>query len=370
MRSTVKVVSVVGARPQFIKASVLSREIRKGHREVLVHTGQHYDREMSEAFFEELEIPPPDVQLGVGSGSHAEQTAAMLLGIERTLLIERPDWVLVYGDTNSTLAGALAASKLNIAITHVEAGLRSFNRTMPEEVNRVVVDRLSSLLLCPSEQAVENLDREGIRDGVHVVGDLMAVALASAIARISRDRRSAVKRFGLAKGGFALATIHRAHNVDDPARLTAIVSALNGLELPVIFPVHPRTRLQLQELQSEIAPHVHLIAPVGYEEMTSLLIDARIVLTDSGGLQKEAYWASVPCVTLREETEWVETVETGWNVLVGADPVAIANAVRSSVTPAEHPELYGGANTAADCVRLLEHALDIRARPVEAWRHT
>jgi len=341
-----RIVSVIGARPQFIKAAVVSRALRQRHSEVLVHTGQHYDANMSAIFFDELDIPSPDVNLEVGSGPHGEQTGAMLAGIEGVLLREHPAWALVYGDTNSTLAGALAAAKLGIPVAHVEAGLRSFNRAMPEEINRVVADHLSTLLFCPSQTAVNNLAAEGITRGVHLVGDVMADALAFAAERAQR-RSTVLARLGIAGQGYLLATVHRAENTDDPSRLGQILGALDALEEPVLFPVHPRTRKAIEALGYRPAPQVRLLDPVGYLDMVRLEQSARMILTDSGGVQKEAYWLGVPCVTLRNETEWVETVQAGWNVLVGADASRIVRTVGSFVRPALRPVVYGEGEAAA-----------------------
>lgn len=349
-----KVVSVVGARPQFIKAAAVSRLLRQNHCEVLVHTGQHYDDTMSAVFFDELQIPKPNVNLGVGSGTHGAQTASMLVGLEAVLVAERPEWVLVYGDTNSTLAGALAAAKLGIKVAHVEAGLRSFNRVMPEEINRVVTDHLSTLLLCPSQTAVENLAVEGIRHGVSLVGDVMADALAFAV-EATRDRAAqALARLEVSERGYLLVTVHRAENTDDPNRLGAILAALGALDEAVIFPVHPRTRQAIEALGYAPPPHVRLIEPVGYLDMVVLEQAARLILTDSGGIQKEAYWLGVPCITLRDETEWVETVQAGWNLLAGADTVRIVEAVRSFVPHTRRHDLYGGGHAVECCVAALE----------------
>lgn len=348
-----KVVSIVGARPQFIKAAPLSRALRQKHTEVLVHTGQHYARSMSGVFFDELDIPPPDVNLEVGSSSHGIQTGTMLARIEAVLLAEAPDWVVIYGDTNSTLAGALAAAKLRIKIAHVEAGLRSFNRAMPEEINRIVADHVSDLLLCPSQTAVDNLVTEGITRGVHLVGDVMVDALAFAAER-ARARSSILEQLGLEVGDYVLATIHRAENTDDQARLSAILEALDVLSEQVIFPVHPRTRKALNALSYVPAQHVRLIEPLGYLDMVQLEQSARLILTDSGGVQKEAYWLRVPCLTLRDETEWVETVQVGWNLVVGTATERIVQAAQSFTPPAAHPLLYGDGHTAAACVALME----------------
>lgn len=347
-----KIVSVIGARPQFIKAAPVSRVLRQTHTEILVHTGQHYDENMSAVFFAELDLPQPDVNLGVGSGSHGAQTGAMLAGIEQVLLAEKPDWTLVYGDTNSTLAGALAAAKLHIPVAHVEAGLRSFNRAMPEEINRVLTDHIADLLFCPSQTAVDNLTAEGITHGVHLVGDVMADTLAYAAVR-AQTHSDIIQRLGLTEKGFLLATVHRAENTDDPARLRAILDAFAALNEPIVFPLHPRTRNRIESLnlKSEIR-NLKSIAPVGYLDMVRLEQSARMILTDSGGIQKEAYWLGVPCVTMRDESEWVETVQVGWNVVVGADTARIVAAVQEFAPPESHPALYGDGKTAE---RIVEH---------------
>jgi len=349
----VKIVTIVGARPQFIKAAPVSRALRQNHTEILVHTGQHYDEAMSAVFFAELDLPQPDVNLGVGSGPHGAQTAAMLAGIEQVLLVEKPEWVLVYGDTNSTLAGALAAAKLHIPVAHVEAGLRSFNRAMPEEINRVLTDHVSDLLFCPSQTATDHLAAEGITQGVHLVGDVMSDALAFAATR-ARTRSDVLQRLKLTEKGFLLATVHRAENTDDPARLLAIIDAFAALDEVIVFPVHPRTRARIEalNLNSEI-PNLRSIEPVGYLDMVQLEEAARMILTDSGGIQKEAYWLGTPCVTLRDETEWVETVQTGWNVLAGAETARIVTAVRDFVTPITQPALYGDRQTTARIIKIL-----------------
>ncbi len=352
-----RIASIVGARPQFIKAAAVSRRLRRAHRELLIHTGQHYDYRMSQAFFEELEIPAPDVNLEVGSGPHGAQTAAMLSGLEQTLIAERPDRVLVYGDTNSTLAGTLAAAKLNIPVSHVEAGLRSFNRRMPEEVNRVVTDHLADQLFCPSRTAADNLAAEGVTCGVHVVGDVMADVLRWARERIGDSPSRVASELGLSPGGYLLATVHRPENTDDPERLAAIVEALSATAEPVVLPLHPRTRAALARLTGSSEPFagtgVRCLEPVGYLEMMRLASGARLILTDSGGLQKEAYWLKVPCVTLRDQTEWVETTDSGWNALVGADTEKILERVRTMRPPAEHPPLYGDGGASSRIVALV-----------------
>lgn len=345
-----KIVSIVGARPQFVKAAPVSQQLRQKHTEVLLHTGQHYDYRMSEVFFQELGIPAPDYNLEVGSGSHGQQTGEMLARIEEVLLHERPAWVLVYGDTNSTLAGALAAAKLHIPVAHVEAGLRSFNREMPEEINRVLADHIAGLLLCPTATAVENLAREGITAGVHQVGDVMydAVLHGAGIAT-----RQILERLAVAPRGYLLATIHRPSNTDDPAVLAEIVAALGATGETVVFPAHPRTRKALGEAGLTPAANVRLVEPVSYLDMLALERDARMVLTDSGGVQKEAYWLGVPCVTLREETEWVETVAAGWNLLVGNDRARIVAAVQSFRPAGERPSFWGDGRASERIAELL-----------------
>jgi UDP-GlcNAc3NAcA epimerase len=322
---TLKILTVVGARPQFIKAAAVSRAIREagGVTEVMVHTGQHFDPNMSAVFFEELNIPVPRHQLDINGGGHGEMTGRMLMAIEPVVLVEKPDWVVVYGDTNSTLAGSLVASKLHIQLAHVEAGLRSFNRRMPEEVNRIVSDHLASLNFCPTSAAVSNLAAEGIVKGVHQVGDVMYDATLFAIENSGKNP-DPVAALGLAPKGYALATIHRAENTDDPDQLRKVMQFLQERagRHPVVLPLHPRTRQSALKFGIELA-ELRVIEPVGYLHMSQLLHSAREVYTDSGGLQKEAYFHRVPCVTLRDETEWTETVSHGWNRLWnGPDYVA------------------------------------------------
>lgn len=348
-----KIATIVGARPQFIKAAPVSHHLRKHHTEVLIHTGQHYDKNLSGIFFSELAIPAPDYNLGVGSGHHGEQTGAMLTGLEKVLIEENPDWTLIYGDTNSTLAGALVSAKLHIPVAHIEAGLRSYNRRMPEEINRVVADHLSELLFCPSHAAVSNLAEEGINQGVHMVGDVMADALFLAKAR-AFEASTILTRMGLTKREYLLATVHRAENTDDPQRLENIFSALANTGEKVMFPIHPRTRVALDRIKHfSKSPNILMTDPVSYLDMVQLEAEARVILTDSGGIQKEAYWLGVPCVTLRDETEWVETVGAGWNRLAGADPDLILELVKSFTPPSIHPPLYGDGHAAEKCVALL-----------------
>jgi len=355
-----KILSIVGARPQFIKAAPLSRKLRESCREVLVHTGQHYDDNMSAAFFKELSIPAPDYHLGIGSGRHGMQTGAMLTRIEELLLNERPDWVLVYGDTNSTLAGALAACKLPIPLAHVEAGLRSFNRKMPEESNRILTDHCSDLLFCPSQAAVDNLGREGLTEGVHLVGDIMFDAVLQ-FSEIANQCSTILQSLNVRPREYLLATVHRPGNTDVAPNLRNILDAFLGINEPILFPIHPRTRKRIAEFENmpdlqNPTGKVKLIEPVGYMDMLILERNARLILTDSGGMQKEAYWLGVPCVTLREETEWVETVEAGWNTLVGADPGLIVEATRSFNPPSKRRPLYGDGNAAAKCASILAQA--------------
>ncbi|MEK6851532.1 MAG: UDP-N-acetylglucosamine 2-epimerase (non-hydrolyzing) [Candidatus Thermoplasmatota archaeon] len=348
-----KVASVVGARPQFVKAAPVSALLRKRHTEILIHTGQHYDEGMSAAFFRSLHIPEPDYNLGVGSGPHGEQTGRMLTEIERILVSDGPDFVLTYGDTNSTLAAALAAAKLQLPLGHVEAGLRSHNRRMPEEINRVVTDHLSSLLFCPTQTAVEQLAAEGIRAGVHLVGDVMYdVALATAQEARQRD---VLKRLGLREKEYLLCTVHRPSNTDDARNLRSIVEALKECGRTVVFPVHPRTRKALERdgLIEAVPETLVLVEPLDYLDFQCLLMDASKVVTDSGGVQKEAYFFGVPCVTLRDETEWIEIVEDGWNVLVGADKREILRAVADFNPTGTKNKSFGDGHAAERIVDIL-----------------
>jgi UDP-GlcNAc3NAcA epimerase len=357
-----KVVSIVGARPQFIKADAVSRMLRTtpGTKEVLVHTGQHYDGNMSGVFFEELEISEPDYHLGIGSGRHGEQTGKMLIAIEEVMLKEEPDWVLVYGDTNSTLAGAVAAVQLHIPVAHVEAGLRSFNRRMPEEINRVLTDHASDLLFAPTETAVQNLIQEGIPEGrIHLVGDVMYDA-ALYYGKKAEQNNRILEQLNLKPKRYILITIHRAENTDDQVRLRAIMEGLEMVanEWPVIFPVHPRTRkaMQIYGLWEKAQSRLRIIDPVGYLDMVVLEKNARFIATDSGGMQKEAFFCRVPCITLREETEWVELVENGFNVLVRANKEKIVEAFKnSSIFNMDNQkiELYGGGRASEKIVREL-----------------
>ena len=338
-----KILTVIGNRPQFIKAAAVSPRLREGHSELLVHTGQHFDDELSTVFFSELGLPAPDLELGVALGSNTSQTARMLEALESVVRETAPDAVLVYGDTNSTLAGALAGAQAGVPVAHVEAGMRSFDRSMPEELNRVLVDHASSLLLCPSAVAVSNLRREDVAGSVEVVGDVM-VDVALAVQPRAREHVDVIGARGLEPGGYLLATAHRPGNVDDPSRLAALVDLLCDMPLPVLFTIHPRTRRRLDEAdllaRLEGSGPVITAAPLGYMETAALLVHARALLTDSGGMQKEAYLAGVPCITMRSTTEWTETVEAGWNVLVDLDASAALAAVHREPPP-ERPPLYG-----------------------------
>jgi UDP-GlcNAc3NAcA epimerase len=339
----VRVLTIVGNRPQFVKAAAVSRLLRARHEEVLVHSGQHYDDELSAVFFRELELPRPDYELGVGSGSHAEQVSAIMHALEPVAGSVQPDLTLVYGDTNTTLAGALEATRLGLPFAHVEAGMRSFDLKMPEERNRILADHLAALRLCSTEQAVVNLASEGVADGVRLVGDVMAdVTLMMAPVA---ERSGVLERLGLEHGSYLLVTAHRAGNVDDPDALASLVAVLEALPERAVFPVHPRTQARLEasgaldRLRS--SERLLLTPPLGYLDFLKLLRDCHAVLTDSGGVQKEAYLLEVPCLTMRATTEWVETVELGWNRLVGTDRELVLDALARLERPASHPDLYG-----------------------------
>ena len=350
-----KIVSIVGARPQFIKCAPVSNELRKEHHEILVHTGQHYDPDMSDIFFEDLQIPQPDYHLEVGSGSHGKQTGAILERVENVLLEEMPNLVIVYGDTNSTLAGALAAAKLHIPVAHVEAGLRSFDRTMPEEINRVVTDHVSNLLLCPTQTAIDNLAKEGIYQGVHLVGDVMVDALMHN-ADISEKKSHIIKNLGLKRGNYYVATVHRPSNTDDRKNLTEITEAFSESGKRVIFPVHPRTKKYLREygLLDSSSENIQFIDPLSYLDMLQLMKHSKKILTDSGGIQKEAYVMGVPCITMRENTEWIETLTGGWNVLVGADKGKILTAILADVRKNSDNTVFGKGDAAEKIAKVLK----------------
>lgn len=353
---------MVGARPQFIKAAAVSRAIRSrpdlGMTEVIVHTGQHHDSNMSQVFFDELSLPPPRHNLAIAGGGHSEMTGRMLQALEPVMLAEQPDWVLIYGDTNSTLAGALAASKLKIPIAHIEAGLRSFNMRMPEEVNRILADRVSKLLFCPTTAAVDNLAAEGIRNGVHLVGDVM-YDVALHFGELARQRNDWLRKHALRPRTYALVTCHRAENTDNLARLKAIFTALNQIaqHMPLVLPLHPRTRVAASQagLMPLLDPCI-VVDPLSYLDMLAAEQDAAVIVTDSGGVQKEAFFFCVPCVTVREETEWLETVELGWNRLVVAEADEIAQAALGAKKPTTGPVgrfPYGSGHAALTIARHL-----------------
>jgi UDP-GlcNAc3NAcA epimerase len=337
----VRIVTIIGNRPQFVKAAAVSRKLRETHEELIVHTGQHYDDDLSRIFFDELGVPPADRQLGAGSGSTTTQTARILGALEPVLEELRPSLALVYGDTNSTLAGALAAAQAGIPVGHVEAGMRSFDRTMPEELNRVLTDHASDLLLCSTETAVGNLEREGARGETHLVGDVMA-DVSLAFRDVAAERSTILRDLELEAGSYLAVTAHRAGNVDPPKRLGRLVALLEALPPPVVFPIHPRTRGRLEDAGLlDRLDGLRVVPPLGYLDFVELARHARAVLTDSGGVQKEAYLLGVPCVTLRDTTEWVETVQAGWNVLVDLDRDAALAALERR-PPAGRPELFGG----------------------------
>jgi UDP-N-acetylglucosamine 2-epimerase len=352
-----KIVSLVGNRPQFVKAAAVSRLLRERHDELLVHSGQHYDDELSAVFFRELALPAPDRRLGVGSGSNAEQVAGIMHAFEPVLESDQPDIALVYGDTNTTLAGALSCARLGLPLAHVEAGMRSFDWSMPEERNRVLADHVSDLCLCPTETAVANLGHEGLERRARLVGDVMA-DVSSAMAPVAEQKSDALERLGVAPREYLLVTVHRAGNVDRDEPLKRIVDLLRRLPLTAVFPVHPRTRAAFERIgaldELERLEHLRIVAPLGYLDFTKLLFHAHAVLTDSGGVQKEAYLARVPCLTLRDTTEWTETVELGWNRLLGVDAEAVLDALRRLERPPEHPDLYGGGRAGEAIVRELE----------------
>jgi len=369
MKRKIRIVTVIGARPQFVKAAVVSRELAKhgALREIIVHTGQHYDYEMSAVFFKQLGLRRPKYNLDVGSKPHGQQTGEILAKLERILLKENPDGALVYGDTNSTLAGALCASKLHIPLAHVEAGLRSWNRRMPEEINRVVTDHIAEILFCPTETAVKNLKAEGIEAGVYTVGDVMLDA-ALIFGKDNAARRAVLKRYSVTPKQYFLITLHRAENTDDLPRLQVILEMLLELPAPAIFPAHPRlanllaTNPKLRKLKSQLDAHSHLriIPPVAYLDMLTLEKNAKAIITDSGGVQKEAFFFQVPCLTLRDESEWVETLENGFNTLVGADKkkflTAISRLDKIRTRRQKKPQafaLFGGGKASQRIARLL-----------------
>lgn len=347
-----KILSIVGARPQFIKSAPISKELRKNFREVLVHTGQHYDYNMSPIFFNELLIPTPEYNLGVGSGSHGEQTGRMIIELEKVLIKEKPDLVLVYGDTNSTAAGSLSSAKMNIPVAHVESGLRSFNREMPEEINRIITDHLSDLLFCPTKTAVDNLKKEGIVKRVYNTGDVMYDALISN-RELAKNKSKILKKLHLKPEEYLFATIHRPENTDNKENLQNIFSALSLSNETIIIPTHPRTRKMLQEFKIITSGNIKVIDPVGYLDSIQLQINAKKILTDSGGVQKEAYILKIPCITLRKETEWVETVKDRWNILVGSDVTKIKNAIKSFEPRGRQHNYFGKGDSASKIGKIL-----------------
>lgn len=351
-----KIITVVGARPQFIKAAPVSKEIRKQFEEILIHTGQHYDDNMSKIFFEELGIPVPNYNLQIGSGNHGKMTGEMLWKLEEIYLKEKPDAVLVYGDTNSTLAGALAASKLLIPVIHVEAGLRSFNKNMPEEQNRILTDNISKLLLIPTKDAEKNLSNEGIVSGVYNVGDVMYDAVLM-FKEIAKSKDTLLDSIGVRKNEYILTTIHRAENTNDIDRLKNIIEALNESKENIVLPIHPRTKKFIESYGLKFEDNVRVIEPVGYLEMLMLEQNSIKIVTDSGGVQKEAYFMGKPCITMRDETEWVETVESGWNVIVGTDKVKIKEQVKDFNPTHKQPQIFGDGRASKKICELIKNTI-------------
>lgn len=352
-----KVLTVIGARPQFIKAATVSNKIRlNGNTEILVHTGQHYDNNMSDIFFEELRIPKPDYNLNIGSSNHGHQTGNMLIALEDIYLKEKPDIVLVYGDTNSTLAGSLCASKLLIPVAHVEAGLRSFNKAMPEEQNRILTDHISDLLFTPTLTAVNNLQNENVTKGVHNVGDVMYDAI-NLFKERAKEVSTIIEKFNLAPNSYVLSTIHRAENTNSIERLASILSALSSCGKKIVLPLHPRTKKFIEEYNLHIGDNIKIIDPVGYLDMISLQENSQKIVTDSGGVQKEAYFLKKPCITMRDETEWVETVENGWNVIVGSDSNKIMNALENFNPTGTPASAFGNGDSSSIITQIIKDYL-------------
>ena len=352
-----KVLTVIGARPQFIKAATVSNKIRlNGNTEILVHTGQHYDNNMSDIFFDELGIPKPDYNLNIGSSNHGHQTGNMLIALEDIYLKEKPDIVLVYGDTNSTLAGSLCASKLLIPVAHVEAGLRSFNKAMPEEQNRILTDHISDLLFTPTLTAVNNLKNENVTKGVHNVGDVMYDAI-NLFKERAKEVSTIIEKFDLAPNSYILSTIHRAENTNSVERLTSILSALSSCGKKIVLPLHPRTKKFIEEYNLHIGDNIKIIDPVGYLDMISLQQNSQKIVTDSGGVQKEAYFLKKPCITMRDETEWVETVENGWNVIVGSDSNKIMNALENFNPTGTPASAFGNGDSSSIITQIIKDYL-------------
>lgn len=347
-----KILSVVGARPEFVQSMPVSLELRKHHTEVLVHTGQHYDYKMSQTFFDELGIPSPDYNLEIGSGTHAYQTAIIMLQLEEVLKKEAPDIVIVRGDTNSTVASAMTASKLHIPIAHIEAGERSYNRLMPEEINRIITDHLANIHFCASQEAVDHLADEGIKDTVHWVGDVMLdVMLRSS--PIARRNSSILSDLQVSQHCYSLVTVHRPATTESSERMRELICALNSVTETIIFPIHPRTKQSLDQLEIHLGSHIQAIEPVGYFDMLVLEENARLIATDSGGVQREAYFFGIPCLTLREETEWTETVETGWNILTGTNPEKIIGNWYQFKPYGQRPPIFGDGSAAQRIVQVL-----------------
>lgn len=347
-----KIITIVGARPQFIKAAPVSKTLRTEHEEIIIHTGQHYDANMSDIFFNELKIPRPDYNLEIGSGSHGMMTGRMLEKLEEIYLKEKPDFVLVYGDTNSTLAGALAASKLLIPVIHIEAGLRSFNKAMPEEQNRILTDHISDLLLVPTEDAVKNLTNEGIKKGIHNVGDVMYDAVLM-FKEIAKSKSGLLKELDVNSGEYILTTIHRAENTNDINRLRNMIEALNESGEKIILPLHPRTKKFIEGYGLNFNENIKVIDPIGYLEMLMLEENSKMIVTDSGGVQKEAYFMGKPCITMRDETEWVETVACGWNVVVGTDKSKILDNIRNFKPTRIQQAIFGDGNAAQKILNII-----------------
>ncbi|MFL0251731.1 non-hydrolyzing UDP-N-acetylglucosamine 2-epimerase [Clostridium neuense] len=348
-----KILTVVGARPQFMKAAAVSNVIRQKHKEILVHTGQHYDGNMSKVFFDELKIPKPDYNLGVGSGNHGKQTGTMLIKLEEIYEKEKPDIVLVYGDTNSTLAGALCASKLLIPVAHVEAGLRSFNMTMPEEQNRILTDHISKYLFVPTTTAEKNLNNEGIKKGVYNVGDVMYDSVLR-ISKLAKENSKILEKFDLENNKYILTTIHRAENTNDPKRLKNIVEALNESGKRIMLPLHPRTHKYIEDYGLAFSDNIKIIEPVGPIDMIALEMHACKIVTDSGGVQKEAFFMHKPCITMRDETEWVETVENGWNIIVGTNKDKIIHGINNFNPTNKQEEIFGDGTAAEKILDILD----------------
>ena len=349
-----KIAQVVGARPQFIKLAPLSRLVREKHEEIIIHSGQHYDIQMNDVFFQDMLIPAPNYNLDVGSGTQAQQTAEILEALEPVLIEEKPDWVLVYGDTNTTLAGALAAAKLGLKTAHIEAGLRSFNRSMPEELNRIVADHLSDLLFCPTDAAMNNLAKEGLAERAYLVGDIMTDSLKLGL-EMAKDNSDILNELTLNPGTFLLLTLHRPYNVDDPKLLSLILTGLNSLNKLIVFPVHPRTRNILCQIEPDKFNNIRFIEPLSYLDFLTLMQASEMILTDSGGIQKEAYIIGKLCITLRPETEWIETVKTGWNILLPPQSKEFPEKILSVSKPLIHPPLFGS-DVSQKILSVLEQA--------------